>query len=516
MSDKTPQTGSSINIEESDPKNQPINLAQILEILQNFQNLAPKAEPIESSSNQLLNMAEKLNDRNYAIWARKMSLALDGRGRLKHILATPLKSDDPKFIKWRQADSTVITWILENIESDIVNQYIDYPTAWDLWKGIEATYGSGKDPLQVYNLMVKASSIKQGDQTLEKVYNQLQAVWKEIDRRRPNPMKCPEDMTIFTQIQQQNRLYQFLQAINEEFDVEKRDILKTDPLPSVEEAYAQIRREATRKGIMKGDNGPSSGDPSGLGSGFAATRAGLRSEKEKKPDWWPDSRKRGKKLPGVAGAVVGNQETTSTTVVQASENFAGIAMGNVEEESSGVRRRGEEVTGRDIRTGKIIGRGSERNGLYYVEEFDHYGTVTLAHGTVDRQACSQGEKITNDSLEWLHNPVLPPETVPTEEVSHSVRSSSENIEQSNNSELMSDSTPSDKTPEVSTFPTPDDCIDKSNDTVEELNISNRYVLPPRKNRGIPPVRYEPEYIPRNSRYPVADLVEVLHICLWWD
>ncbi|VFQ87026.1 unnamed protein product [Cuscuta campestris] len=129
---------------------------------------------------------------------------------------------------------------------------------------------------------------------------------------------------------------------------------------------------------MKGDDGPSSGDvPSGLGSGFVATRAGLRSEKEVSsscinedksklkctycggtkhtaegcfkrigyPDWWPDSRKRGKKQPGVAGAVVGNQETTSTTAVQASENFAGIAMGNVEEESSGVRRRGEEVTG---------------------------------------------------------------------------------------------------------------------------------------------------------------------------
>ncbi|VFQ90027.1 unnamed protein product [Cuscuta campestris] len=428
--------------------NQPINLAQILEILQNFQNLAPKAEPTESPSNQPLNMAEKLNDRNYAIWARKMRLELDGRGWLKHITATPLKSDDPKLIKWRQADSTVITWILENIESDIVNQCIDYPTAWDLWKGIEATYGSGKDPLQ------------------------------EIDRRRPNPMKCPEDMTIFTQ---------FLQAINEEFDVEKRDILKTDPLPSAEEAYAEITREATKKGIMKGDDGSSSGDvPLGLGSGFAATRAGLRSEKSlvsssrinedksklkctycgetkhtedgcfkriRYPDWWPDSRKRGKKLSGVAGAVVGNQETTSTIAVQASENFAGITMSNVEEGSSGVRRKGKEVTGRgevtgrDIRMGKIIGRGSERNGLYYVEEVDHYGTYTLSHEIVDMQACSQGEKITNDSLELLHSLVLPPETVTTEEVSHSVRSSFENIEQSNNSELMSDSSPSEKTPE---------------------------------------------------------------------
>ncbi|VFQ89178.1 unnamed protein product [Cuscuta campestris] len=184
-----------------------------------------------------------------------MSLALDGRGRLKHITAVPLKTDDPKYIKWRQTDSTVITWILENIESDIVNQYIEYPTAWDLWKGIEATYGSEKDPLQIYDLMVKASEIKQGAQSLEKVFSQLQAVWKEIDRHRPNPMKCREDMTIFTQIQQQNRLYQFQEAVNKEFDAEKQDILKTEPLPSVEEAYVQIRREAARKGIMKGEGG---------------------------------------------------------------------------------------------------------------------------------------------------------------------------------------------------------------------------------------------------------------------
>ncbi|VFQ73154.1 unnamed protein product [Cuscuta campestris] len=316
--------------------------------------------------------------------------------------------------------------------------------------------------------MVKASSIKQGDQTLEKVYSQLQAVWKEIDRRRPNPMKCPEDMTIFTQIQQQNRLYQFLQAINEEFDVEKRDILKTDPLPSVEEAYAQIRREATRKGIMKGDDGPSSGDvPSGLGSGFAATRARLRSEKE------------------IGGLTA---ERGGRSCLGSLGQWWAIKRPPAPPPSKRLKTSPESPW--DIQTGKIIGRGSERNGLYYVEEFDHYGTATLAHGTVDRQAC----------------PVLPPETVPTEEVSHSVRSSFENIEQSNNSELMSDSTPSEKTPEVSISPIPDDCIDKSNDTVEELNISNRYVLPPRKNRGIPPVRYELEYIPRNSRYPVADLV----------
>ena len=37
----------------------------------------------------------------------------------------------------------------------------------------------------------------------------------------------------------------------------------------------------------------------------------------------------------------------------------------------------------DIRTGKIIGRGTERDGLYYVDEVDLQGSAMLAHGTIE-------------------------------------------------------------------------------------------------------------------------------------
>nr|GEX00746.1 putative ribonuclease H-like domain-containing protein [Tanacetum cinerariifolium] len=41
----------------------------------------------------------------------------------------------------------------------------------------------------------------------------------------------------------------------------------------------------------------------------------------------------------------------------------------------------------DIRTGKIIGRSTERQGLYYVDEVvTQQGTVMLAHGSTDREA----------------------------------------------------------------------------------------------------------------------------------
>ncbi|KAJ0476973.1 putative RNA-directed DNA polymerase [Helianthus annuus] len=41
---------------------------------------------------------------------------------------------------------------------------------------------------------------------------------------------------------------------------------------------------------------------------------------------------------------------------------------------------------RDIRTGVIIGRGTDRQGLYYVDEVAQQGTVMLAQGTENWEA----------------------------------------------------------------------------------------------------------------------------------
>ena len=81
-------------------------------------------------------------------------------------------------------------------------------------------------------------------------YNKRNTLWKEIDRRMPNPLKCSEDITAFNSFIQRQRLYQFLAAVNENLDKEKRDLLNQVPLLTVKMAYAKIRRELTRRGIM--------------------------------------------------------------------------------------------------------------------------------------------------------------------------------------------------------------------------------------------------------------------------
>ncbi|CAO2826349.1 unnamed protein product [Amaranthus hypochondriacus] len=89
-----------------------------------------------------------------------MYLAISGRGKLNHIIANPPQPNDPGYTTWTQQDAIVVSWIIENIETDMVNNFLDYPTARDLWKGIEILYSSGQDELQVYDLTVRANIMK--------------------------------------------------------------------------------------------------------------------------------------------------------------------------------------------------------------------------------------------------------------------------------------------------------------------------------------------------------------------
>nr|GEV89568.1 putative ribonuclease H-like domain-containing protein [Tanacetum cinerariifolium] len=101
----------------------------------------------------------------------------------------------------------------------------------------------------------------------------------------------------------------------------------------------------------------------------------------------------------------------------------------------------------DIRTGAIIGRGTKIKGLYYVDEVTQNGVVMLSHGTVKREAWLWHRRLGHPSNGYLH--VLFPKLFP----------------------------------------------------------SNRYVLPPRANRGVPPKRYSPEKVSRESRYPMANIAK---------
>nr|GFA64860.1 putative Gag-polypeptide of LTR copia-type [Tanacetum cinerariifolium] len=76
-------------------------------------------------------------------------------------------------------------------------------------------------------------------------------IWGEIERRDPNTMTCPTDIAAYNKIMPENKLFQFLNALDRKYDPIKREILRWDPLPTAEAAYEAIWKETTHQNILE-------------------------------------------------------------------------------------------------------------------------------------------------------------------------------------------------------------------------------------------------------------------------
>ncbi|KAJ0813381.1 hypothetical protein HanPSC8_Chr17g0772771 [Helianthus annuus] len=94
----------------------------------------------------------------------------------------------------------------------------------------------------------------------------MQGVWGKIERRDPNPMTCAVDIATYNKLRSEQKLFQFLNALDRQYDPIKKEILRWDPLPSAEGAYAAVRKEMAHQGILGTVDNSSS--PSGVAAGL--------------------------------------------------------------------------------------------------------------------------------------------------------------------------------------------------------------------------------------------------------
>lgn len=98
------------------------------------------------------------------------------------------------------------------MDPSLVPNFIRFPTAYQVWFMIATTYYDGTDTSQVYDLKKRVTKTKQDGGSLESYYSTLQGLWREIDFRRPNPMKCVAD------IQEYNKIITFLDGLDDRLD----------------------------------------------------------------------------------------------------------------------------------------------------------------------------------------------------------------------------------------------------------------------------------------------------------
>ncbi|RVW74496.1 Retrovirus-related Pol polyprotein from transposon RE1 [Vitis vinifera] len=236
----------------------------------------------------------------------------------------------------------------------------------------------GSDATQVYELRRRVTRLRQGSGSLEKYYNDLQGLWREIDFRRPNPMQCPADIQHFN-----NML---------------SDVLQLKPFPTVEQAYAHVRREVVRQAVMIASNGEES-----AGAVMASRSLKQGPSTAATLYWWHELQAKRRRdgngkdggasknaTNGTGKAAIASAESQlsliPTTTVDLDTGMSFLGTNTTESYDGWILDSGatdhmtgwysDDITSSllnqypfDILTKEIIGCGTKKGGLYYMEDF---------------------------------------------------------------------------------------------------------------------------------------------------
>ncbi|XP_074374270.1 uncharacterized protein LOC141714664 [Apium graveolens] len=213
--------------------------------------------PSDASVNQLVSV--KFNGNGYNNWKRSMMLMLSAKNKLSFVNGTvvvPVPSTD-EYKAWERCNDLVISWILFNLDETIAHSVLFLKTARDIWKDLEDRFGYASIT-QIYSLEQTLSELTQGQQSVSEFYTKMKTLWDSIDDTQPLPVcVCPTTACTCNltgkihQMQQTQRVLQFLMKLNDRFSAVRANILMMNPLPSLTQAYRIVAQEETHKEISQ-------------------------------------------------------------------------------------------------------------------------------------------------------------------------------------------------------------------------------------------------------------------------
>lgn len=115
-----------------------------------------------------------------------------------------------------------------------------------------ATYSNRGNPAQAFAVKNQLKEIRQGERDGTRYFNQLKTLWQELDQFVVIEWESPKDSACYQRLLEKDCIYDFLSGLNPEFEAARERVLGTEPLQSILEIFAYIKREECRRGAMSG------------------------------------------------------------------------------------------------------------------------------------------------------------------------------------------------------------------------------------------------------------------------
>ena len=192
------------------------------------------------------------NGQNFLAWSQSVTLFLKGRGKMGYIngrIKTP-KIEDAAYDKWEMENSVVMTWLIHSMIPDIGEGFLDMATAQDIWETMAKTYSRKGNSAQIFELRRVIGRSEQGEMCLFKYFSSISTSWKRLDHLLDYKPVCPTDSTAYNKLVAEERIFKFLEGLNSEYDPVRSRVLGMDPLPSLQEAFAYVQNEESRRSTM--------------------------------------------------------------------------------------------------------------------------------------------------------------------------------------------------------------------------------------------------------------------------
>lgn len=218
---------------------------------------APAMATVHQDNMSLQIAPEKLDGSNFSTWSQSVELYVTSKGKLSCLTGRktkPEEKDAVAYATWVEENAMVKSWLLNSMTSGIRAVFLRLPTAHDIWEAVSQTFFVGKDASQIYELRCRAYETRQNSKSLTEYYAALQLIWQELDHLRPCAMQCTTDASTMKKQVEEDRLYDFLAGLDPNLDHIRSQVLAQDPLPSIKNAFAFVRREELRQLTMMAGN----------------------------------------------------------------------------------------------------------------------------------------------------------------------------------------------------------------------------------------------------------------------
>ncbi|KAL2934853.1 Retrovirus-related Pol polyprotein from transposon RE1, partial [Bienertia sinuspersici] len=194
---------------------------------------------------------------DYRAWKRSMEIALASKRKLGFV--TGLIARDPedkeKQEQWDTCNHMIIAWLLFNVSESIKRSVMFCDSARSIWKQLEQSF-SVVNGSRKYRLNKELYEFKQKESSVSEYYTGIKILWEELESMVDYPpiTNMNPEIGAFIKVleteREEQKLFQFLNGLNEVYSQQRNQMLMKSPLPTVEEACSILQQEESQRDVL--------------------------------------------------------------------------------------------------------------------------------------------------------------------------------------------------------------------------------------------------------------------------